>query len=184
MKNTLENTLKNTLSKNPYEHSEQVRFVNWVKKQSLIDPIYEMLFAIPNGGKRSLRVGADLKLEGVKPGVPDLMFAVPKGGYHGLFIEMKRVKGGYLSKEQKEWRERLLRQGYEFKMARGCDAAIKILKEYLDGENRYKDTFAEGYKLGKNSRIGLNKSGCVCTFDEQDKVVAPCQAHLDWRGEK
>ena len=123
--------MKNTLSKNPYEHYEQVRFVNWVKKQSLIDPIYKMLFAIPNGGKRSLRVGADLKLEGVKPGVPDLMFAVPSGHCHGLFIEMKRVKGGYLSKEQKEWRERLLRQGYEFKMAMGAEEAKRIILNYL-----------------------------------------------------
>ena len=53
-------------------------------------------FAIPNGGSRGdnklarqIR-GAQLKAEGVKPGVPDLMVPVPCWHKAGLFIEMKR----------------------------------------------------------------------------------------------
>ena len=114
------------------EHVEQVRFVNWAKKRSLFDPVYSMLFAIPNGGKRSLRVGAKLKLEGVRAGVPDLMLPVARGGYHGLFIEMKRTEGGGLSKEQKQWKEKLMAQGYQFVMARGAEAAKKAITEYVN----------------------------------------------------
>ena len=59
-----------------------------------------------------------------------------------------------------------------------------IIKAVKEENKAWKDAFTKGYEMGKNSRIGLNKSGCVCTFDEQGKVATPCQAHLDWRGEK
>lgn len=116
----------------PSEHYEQVTFVNWVKKQSLTNPIYEMLFAIPNGGQRNRIIGAKLKLEGVKPGIPDLMFAVARKGYHGLFIEMKRQKGGNLQGNQKKWRDWLLEQGYAVTMAKGAEHAKRILLDYLN----------------------------------------------------
>lgn len=116
---------------NPPEHNEQRDFVNWVKKKSLQDPIYDMLYAIPNGGQRNLKVGAKLKLEGVKPGIPDLCFPVSRGPFHGLYIEMKRKKTGHLSKVQKEWKKKLKNQNYCFQMARGSDEAIKILEDYL-----------------------------------------------------
>jgi len=45
----------------------------------------------------------------------------------------------------------------------------------------WKAAFKEGYELGKNSRIGLNKSGCVCIFDENDNIVESCKAHADER---
>jgi len=115
----------------PSEHIEQMTFVNWIKKESLNDPIYEMLFAIPNGGKRSKFTGANLKLEGLSPGVPDLMFAVARRGYHGLFIEMKRVKGAGLRTTQKEWFKRLQKQGYKCVMTRGAEAALKEILIYL-----------------------------------------------------
>ena len=80
------------------EHIEQVNFVNWLE-YNYPD---EKFFAIPNGGKRLIKVASELKAEGVKRGVPDLYFPRLK-----LWIEMKKVKGGSLSKEQKEWRDYL-----------------------------------------------------------------------------
>ena len=62
-----------------------------------------------------------------------------------------------------------------------------LADSFIDKEfcrSLWQDAFKEGYKLGKNSRIGLNNSGCVCTFDEQGKVATPCQAHLDWREDR
>lgn len=56
------------------------------------------IFAIPNGEARSRTVGARLKLEGVSPGVPDLF--VPEWG---VWVEMKRAKGGTISPSQKDW---------------------------------------------------------------------------------
>ena len=63
----------------PSEHIEQVNFVNWVEYNY---PKIK-LFAIPNGGKRSIKTAIDLKSEGVKRGVPDLF--IPE---LFLFIEM------------------------------------------------------------------------------------------------
>lgn len=49
-----------------------------------------MLFAVPNGGKRDARTGAQMKYEGVLRGVADLILLVPKKGFASLCIEMKR----------------------------------------------------------------------------------------------
>jgi hypothetical protein len=56
------------------------------------------IFAIPNAGSGSQARGARLKAEGVSAGVPDLF--VPAWG---LWIEMKRQKGGRVSPEQADW---------------------------------------------------------------------------------
>ena len=41
------------------------------------------------------------KKSGLRTGVPDLVVFVPNKGT--VYIEMKRVKGGIVSPEQKEW---------------------------------------------------------------------------------
>ena len=58
---------------------------------------------------------------------------------------------------------------------------IKAIKEEV---GKRKKAFSEGYELGKNSRIGLNKSGCVCVFDEKDNIIEPCKAHKVWKEKK
>ena len=60
------------------------------------------IFAIPNGGARHPAVAYKLKAEGVLRGVPDLYIPEWK-----LWIEMKRIKGGVLSDDQKDWIEYL-----------------------------------------------------------------------------
>ena len=75
------------------EHEEQRQLVSWFRK-SYKDVL---IFAIPNGGLRGQREAMRLKLEGVTPGIPDLY--IPEWR---LWIEMKRRKGGVLSKDQKE----------------------------------------------------------------------------------
>jgi hypothetical protein len=92
-----------TAERIPTEHEEQREFVRWFRQMW---PGVR-IFAIPNGGARSPATAARLKAEGVSPGVPDLFVPAWK-----LWIEMKRVKGGYLSKEQKDWHEYLKSVGY------------------------------------------------------------------------
>lgn len=96
-------------------------------------PELRLLFAIPNGGQRDVRVAAKLKAEGVKPGVHDLMLPVPRHGLHGLWIEMKKPKGKP-SKEQVEWMEAMQGQGYG---ACVCDHWLKaadVLAQWFGGE--------------------------------------------------
>ena len=56
---------------------------------------------------------------------------VNRAFYAGLYIEMKRKKGGKESSEQKEWREYLISQGYKAVVCKGADEAIAAIKEYL-----------------------------------------------------
>jgi hypothetical protein len=81
-----------TINDTPSEHFEQRNFVSWFRKT------YPgvLIFAVPNGGVRSPVAAAKLKVEGVVAGVPDLFIPEFK-----LWVEMKRQKGGSVSKDQK-----------------------------------------------------------------------------------
>ena len=109
------------------EHTEQVIVVNRVRQ------VYPgvIVFAIPNGGRRELREAARLKAEGVLAGVPDLFIARALSGYHGLFVEMKRAKGGSVSSHQAKLIERLRDEGYRVEVCRGADAAWSKIVDYL-----------------------------------------------------
>jgi len=130
--NKLASRVKRILAAKPIQHEsiEQCAFIEWVDLQKNNTPELELIFAIPNGGLRNPRVAGRLKLEGVRPGVPDLMFAYPNGKYHGLYIEMK---WGYAkpSKSQKEWHKRLRDAGYKVVIPYSCQEAIDETNAYL-----------------------------------------------------
>lgn len=94
----------------------------------------KLIFAIPNGGKRDAKVGAMLKAEGVKSGVPDICVAIPRNGYHGLWIELKRIKGAHVSAAQRKLLRKLSDLGYRAEIATGAERAWEILCDYLDLE--------------------------------------------------
>jgi hypothetical protein len=98
------------------EHVEQREFVSWFRQT--YRPV--RIFAIPNGEARSRTVGARLKLEGVSPGVPDLF--VPEWG---LWVEMKRTKGGTISPSQKDWHRYLLSIGQRVIVGHGFEDACR-----------------------------------------------------------
>jgi rubrerythrin len=112
------------------EHKIQTDLVQWAKREG---GLLDMLFAIPNGGKRHPATAAKLKLEGVKPGVPDLFLAVPAGKMHGLFIEMKTEKGRQ-SENQKKWQKMLEKHNYSYVIARTLEEGIAEISKYLKGE--------------------------------------------------
>ena len=102
------------------ESDEQIGFVNWFEAQF---PGVR-IFHIPNGGHRSISVAKKLKAEGVRPGVPDLFIPAWR-----IWIEMKRTKGGRVSKEQKEWADYLRGVGYVVIIATGArDASLQLLQ--------------------------------------------------------
>lgn len=123
----------------PTEHQEQVALMQWARRHAYQYPELRLLHAIPNGEKRSHSVANRLKLEGVSPGVPDLFLPVPRiASYarlrHGLYIELKRQRGGSVSAEQKDWHVALRAQGYEVVVAKGWEAAVVEIRSYLEGE--------------------------------------------------
>ena len=77
---------------------------------------------------------------GTRRGYPDLVIEVARQGYHGLRIELKKKKGGRVEPEQREWIERLTKQGYKAVIARGFDEAKQIITDYMSiGRNQKHD---------------------------------------------
>lgn len=115
----------------PTEHQEQCALFDWADFAESKIPALRLLHAIPNGGKRDIRTAAMLKAEGVKPGVPDICLPVPRGIFHGLYIELKRRKGGTVSKEQQAWIDALKEQHYWCSVCYGWECARDVILEYL-----------------------------------------------------
>lgn len=118
----------------PGEHEEQKALMIWATAQVGRGRwMLENLFAIPNGGDRHPAVAGKLKAEGVMSGVPDLLLAWPSSGRCGLFIEMKRRKGGRVSTGQELWHGRLRAANYAVAVCKGCHEAQEIINHYLGG---------------------------------------------------
>jgi len=116
----------------PSEGVEQATLFSWAKMQERKYPELALLFHIPNGGSRGKTEAARFKAEGVKAGVPDLFLPAARGNWHGLFIEMKRLKGGRASEAQKAWIAALEKQGYLARICCGWEEAADLIVDYLD----------------------------------------------------
>ena len=114
------------------EADEQETLVEWARVQEGKWPELKLLHHIPNGGSRNKAEAARLQGQGVKPGVPDLCLPVARGGYHGLYIEMKRRKGGKVSSEQESWLDALRGQGYKAVICWGWEDAKNVIEGYLN----------------------------------------------------
>jgi len=108
------------------EAQEQAAVIEYCDYMKI--PVYH----VPNGGKRNAREAANLKRQGVKPGVPDLCVPVARGGFHGLYIEMK-TKKGKPTEHQLKWLSLLRKQGYAAFIARGSKQAIELISNYING---------------------------------------------------
>jgi len=117
----------------PTEEQEQADLFEWAALQLGRYPELSLLYHIPNGGKRFIGQAVKFKAQGVKPGVPDLCLPVAKNGFHGLYIELKRQKGGRVSEQQTQWLQALEAQGYKALVCNGWEEAANTLKAYLKG---------------------------------------------------
>ena len=111
------------------EHNTQVACIRWFCAQH--KDIRELLYAIPNGGRRNPREAVRLKMEGVRAGVPDLCLAIPRGGYGALYIELKS-KTGRLSTLQKAWAEKAQEAGNKVVVCRGVEEFMEEVTNYLN----------------------------------------------------
>jgi len=104
------------------ESIEQINFVLWFRHRHP----KTLIFSVPNGGTRNKVEAMKLKREGIVPGIPDIF--IPEWR---LWIEMKRVKGGTVSKVQKEVMAELRRVGYQCEVAKGFEAAKVIVDKWV-----------------------------------------------------
>lgn len=114
------------------EDTEQMGVIEWANWNTGRFPELQLLFHVPNGGKRNAAEAARFKAMGVKAGVPDLCLPVPRNGFAGLYIEMKYGKNR-TTKEQEKWIMALRQQGYKAVVCYGGIAATKEIESYLQG---------------------------------------------------
>jgi len=115
----------------PSEDHEQMLLVQWFRRTYT----GVRIFAIPNGGHRHPAVAAKLKATGTSSGVPDLFIPAWR-----LWVEMKRVKGGSLSAEQKDWiayLENLESVNYWCIVGKGAEDAKAKISAFFE---QHKDT--------------------------------------------
>lgn len=141
--------VKVRLKNNNEESRSQKTLIRWWSSAcKRYDIPEQLLFAIPNGmafggkedwqRKTSAIRAKNAKLEGLRPGWPDLMLAVPMeffdGGHlfymHSLFIEMKVAKG-VVKPEQTLIHSLLIARGFKVVVCRSTEEAIEQIEEYL-----------------------------------------------------
>lgn len=110
------------------EHRIQVACVRWFRLQ--YSQFRNILFAIPNGGRRDAITGARLKDEGATAGVSDLILLKSNHFYGALCIEMKKP-GGSQSPAQKEWQKEVEAMGNKYVVCHSLEEFMKVVKEYF-----------------------------------------------------
>lgn len=129
------------------ESKLQQECVKWARLQ--YPKLKRLLFAIPNGGKRSKVEAAIMKGEGVTPGTADMFLSMPAivDGYLwcGLYIEMKYGKGKQ-SDEQIAFQLAVSAEGYYYTVCSDFGTFNVLVNWWMDRvENTPKGTF--GYSL-------------------------------------
>jgi len=102
----------------PSEDTEQINSVEWFRKKF---PDVDIL-SIRNEGSRTPAEKAKQLCMGLLPGASDLL--IPD--WH-LYIEMKRVKGGVLSKEQSEFCDRRIKNGDYYMVCYGFEHFKEVI---------------------------------------------------------
>lgn len=81
-------------------------------------------WATPNAARRSPRLGAELKRQGMRAGVGDISALSPDGRYHELELKSER---GRLSPAQRERVRTMNDLGHSMEVAYGLDEALAKL---------------------------------------------------------
>lgn len=107
----------------PLEKDEQIALVQWLELK------HYTFTAIPNSTyTTSWKQKALNKATGLRAGFPDLLI-ITKNCPCLIAIELKRVKGGVVSPEQKKWLKALNAAGVPAMVCNGFDEAIKFINE-------------------------------------------------------
>jgi hypothetical protein len=130
--------------KSPTEHQEQRALFTWIDGKkgepetgyAFKHPDFAWIYAVPNGGYRSIATAAMMKAEGVRIGYADIGWDVPRGRYTGFRGELKRVGAGQLSPRQMEWSHWYERCGLYTCAVEGWEAMRAELLSYYGTKAR------------------------------------------------
>lgn len=100
------------------EHYIQVGIVDYLRRNNIV------VFAVPNGGKRSITTARMLKSEGCQAGVSDLII-LENGTCR--FVEIKTPKGRQ-QETQKEFESIVKSHGMKYEVWRDIEDAVNYVK--------------------------------------------------------
>ena len=120
----------------PLESDEQIELFKW--KDRMVKKGFKELWGLNasmNGVRLPMGLAKKVKTLGLSPGFPDINLPVGRelNGeiYLGLYIELKRIKGGVISEDQKIWADYLIQHGYSHSFCLGWKHAATIICTYL-----------------------------------------------------
>ena len=118
---------------NPLEEDEQRDVFIWIRKNVIHCKALKYAYSTLNGIRLRPSQLNSAKAQGHRKGVLDIGIPTQSygGEFCGLYIELKRIKGGRASAEQLEEVAWLRRQGYCADVRKGHDSAIALIKEYF-----------------------------------------------------
>ena len=117
------------------EFDQQCSIFRWAEHLSKQHPMLKRLVGSANGVRVGIGNAMKLKRSGcLNAGFPDLFLPYPVKNWHGLFIELKKKKGGTLSEDQKDWIFWLQGVGYYACVCWGEDEVKDCIMNYISGE--------------------------------------------------
>jgi hypothetical protein len=119
------------------EHWEQCFVLHFFKIN--YPDIYDMMFAVPNAGKRGRTEGPKMISQGLRSGIPDIFVDIATDPYHGLRIELKKTLGSTsdVSDNQWIWIEKYEKRGYMAGVAIGYRECICLVLSYFKIKHNY-----------------------------------------------
>lgn len=123
---------------NKLDHAESrecLALMKWAGKIRLESghSLSDVMYHVPNGGKRGMTEAGIMKGEGVKAGQMDYHLPIPRNGFASLYLEMKKP-GAVPSEVKQVQRDRtiIMRDcGNTVRFARTWTMAAFIICEYL-----------------------------------------------------
>jgi hypothetical protein len=120
----------------PLEDDEQQTFIAYLDTRPQLK-----YTAIPNNTySPHMSVKVKNKKMGLRPGLPDMLVICPDKWI--AFVEMKRIKGGVVSPDQKLWIAAINSvPGIEARVCYGADDAIRFIEELSPSGYDFKSVF-------------------------------------------
>lgn len=130
------------------EAQAQAAVFDWARWQQSKHPALKSMYHAANEGKRSRTAGANLKRQGMKPGVSDICLPYAAGGFNNLYIELK-VGSNKATEEQLSFIDTINAIGGRAVIVYGSDAAIEVITAYLEGSIGSLDIKSDTYPTEK-----------------------------------
>ncbi len=124
-----------TKNNSPLEEWEQEQVFKWILSNQIREPKLQLAYGTLNGVRLAPRLRSKMKAQGNRKGVHDIVLPAKShcGRYPGLYLELKRLKGGRVSEDQKRYHQLIKEQGYKSVVCRGHFEAIQKIDAYLGG---------------------------------------------------